>query len=73
MFLLASTTHVQGRGIYILTRAEVRTKHHGGEEMLLTTWPPQQMVGLGAWLWGLLLRPASRAALMLLGRWEEEA
>lgn len=37
MFLLASTTHVQGRGFYILTRAEVRTKHHGGEEMLLTT------------------------------------
>lgn len=30
------------------------------------------MVELGAWLWGLLLRPGSHAALMLLGRWEEE-
>lgn len=30
------------------------------------------MVVLGAWLWGLLLRLAGHAALMLLGRWEEE-
>lgn len=28
---------------------------------------------MGAWLWGLLLWPASHAALMLLGRWGEEA
>lgn len=31
------------------------------------------MAELGAWFWGLLLRPASHAAFMLLDRWEEEA
>lgn len=36
MFLLACTTHVQSGGFYILTRAEVWTKHHRGEEMMLT-------------------------------------
>lgn len=50
VFLLACTTHVQSGGFYILTRAEVWTKHHRGEEMPLT--PARQMQRTGKDLCG---------------------